>query len=75
MSPSDLLAFEAQWPRHTPAKSHAIRTRLGMSEIRYYRLLIRAASSAEGIAAHPITARMVRDRTSQGRHSRSMRAA
>ena len=48
-------------PPH-PVKSHAIRPRLGRSEIRYYRSLIRAASSTDGITADPLTARMVRER-------------
>jgi len=61
MTPAELLAFEARWPRHTPAKCAAIRA-LGMHEARYYQRLIHAATSPEGITADPITARRVRDR-------------
>jgi len=65
VTPADLLAFEAAHPRHTPAKGEAIRRRLGISDARYYQLLIRAASSADGMAADPLTARRVRERTSE----------
>ena len=60
MTPAALIAFEARWPRHTPAKAEAVRQELGISAIRYYQLLHRAASSEEGIRAAPVTARLVR---------------
>ncbi|WP_187250479.1 DUF3263 domain-containing protein [Microbacterium sp. 4-7] len=63
MTPADLLAFESAYPRHTPTKNAAIRHSLGLSEARYYQLLVRAAASADGIASDPITARRVRERT------------
>ncbi|KKX97755.1 DUF3263 domain-containing protein [Microbacterium sp. Ag1] len=62
MRPVDLLAFEARFPRHTPEKDETIRRELGMTPVRFYQLLIRAAADADGIRAHPITARQVRDR-------------
>lgn len=65
MTPSDLLAFEAAYPAHTPTKSHAIQHELGMHPARYYQLLNRAAAAADGIAADPITARRVRERPVQ----------
>uniref|UniRef100_UPI00406D44BE DUF3263 domain-containing protein n=1 Tax=Microbacterium sp. LWH11-1.2 TaxID=3135258 RepID=UPI00406D44BE len=69
MTPAQLLAFERSMPRHTPAKTALIRHRLGITEVRYYVLLGRAAVSAEGIAADPVTARMVRERAA-GRATR-----
>lgn len=60
MTPMQLLHFEQHHPRHTPAKVAAIREQLRITEVRYYVLLERAARSAEGIAANPVTARMVR---------------
>lgn len=62
MSPRTLLAFESLWPRHDGTKELTIRKDLGLSPARYYVLLARAARSAEGIAADPITARIVRER-------------
>lgn len=62
MLPEDLLAFEQAWPRHTPDKDVTIRRELGVTPARYYQLLTRAARTADGIAADPITARMVRAR-------------
>ncbi|MFF7293242.1 DUF3263 domain-containing protein [Microbacterium sp. NPDC008134] len=65
MTPSDLLAFEAAHPAHTPTKTSAIQHELGLHPARYYQLLNRAASSAAGIAADPLTARRVRERPVQ----------
>lgn len=61
-TPAQLLAFEARHPKHTPAKTHAIRHQLGISEVRYYTLLHHAARSVEGIKSDPMTARTVRER-------------
>lgn len=61
MSPTVLLEFERRWPRHTPEKDSRIRAELGITPARYYQLLTRAARTAEGIAADPITARIVRE--------------
>lgn len=68
-------AFESQWPQHTPDKGEAIRQRLGVSPTRYYQQLIRAASSLDGIAAYPITARHVRERAEAAAARRGRRAA
>ncbi|WP_300265883.1 DUF3263 domain-containing protein [Microbacterium sp.] len=62
MTPAALLAFEQRWPRHTGHKEEAIRRELGLTPARYYQLLSRAARSFEGMAAEPITARIVRGR-------------
>lgn len=62
MTPADILAFEAANPHHTPARAERIRRELGITPIRYFVLLRRAAESAEGVAAHPVTARLVRER-------------
>ncbi|MCI1017864.1 DUF3263 domain-containing protein [Microbacterium sp. C5A9] len=75
MTPEELLEFESQWPPHTPDKGEAIRRRLRVSPPRYYQLLIRAASSLDGIRAHPITAREVRDRSEKHAARRGRRAA
>lgn len=75
MTPTTLLAFEAQHPQHTPTKTARIRHELGISEVRYYTLLLRAAHSVEGTAAHPVTARMVRERMSRRAAARVARTA
>lgn len=75
MTPSALLAFEAQHPRHTPTKMSRIRHELGITEVRYYVLLARAARSAEGIAADPMTARMIRERASRRASARAASTA
>jgi hypothetical protein len=74
MTPAQLLHFEQHHPHHTPTKTHAIHTQLGITEIRYYTLLLRAAHSREGIAANPHTARIIRERAhtrAQRRHART----
>lgn len=63
MAPDSLLAFEARWPRHNGTKDLAIRHDLGITPARFYQLLGRAAKTSEGIAADPITARRVRERS------------
>jgi len=63
MLPETLLAFERAHPRHDGNKEETIRADLGLTPPRYYVLLNRAAKSLEGIAADPITARRVRERT------------
>lgn len=63
MSPESLLEFEARWPgRFNGTKDEAIRAQFGITPARYFQLLARAARSARGIAADPITARRVRER-------------
>lgn len=73
MSPARLLAFEARWPGHTSDKGEAIRHQLGLSPARYYQLLMRAASSLEGIAADALTARGVRDQAESRAAAREQR--
>ncbi|MEW2011215.1 DUF3263 domain-containing protein [Microbacterium sp. NPDC078814] len=75
VTPAELLAFEARHPKHTPAKTHAIRHQLGISEVRYYTLLHRAARSVDGISVDPVTARMVRERIENRARARTNRAA
>lgn len=75
VTPNRLLAFERDHPAHTPTKVERIRHHLGISEVRYYVLLSRAARSAEGMADHPVTARMVRERAERRARARSRRTA
>ncbi|WP_194239274.1 DUF3263 domain-containing protein [Microbacterium sp. CBA3102] len=75
MTPTELLAFEAQHPQQTPEKTSRIRHQLGITEVRYYVLLARAARSVEGITADPVTARMVRERAERAADDRERRAA
>jgi len=67
MTPQQLLDFEADHPGHSPAKEQAIRATFGITEVRYYVLLGRAAESMEGIAHDPITARRVREQAARSR--------
>ena len=74
MHPGTLLNFEHHHPHPGPGKNAAIRDQLGISEIRYYVLLSRAARSPQGIAADPITARLVREREELAARRRESRA-
>ena len=60
MSPAELLAFESAHPGWSSNKEMRIRHELGITPVRYAVLLERAAASAEGMLADPITARRVR---------------
>lgn len=62
MTPADILGFESAHPHHTPARAERIRRELGITPIRYFVLLRRAANSFQGVIAHPVTARVVRER-------------
>ncbi|MFK4760280.1 DUF3263 domain-containing protein [Microbacterium sp. ZW T5_45] len=76
MTPAELLAFEATYPMSTPDRDERIRRELGITPVRYYALLDRAARSLEGIAADPFTARRVRERAdlrARRREARTMR--
>ncbi|WP_363551250.1 DUF3263 domain-containing protein [Microbacterium sp. LWH12-1.2] len=73
MTPATLLAFERDNPGHATTKWLRIRDQLGLTETRYYLLLTRAASSEAGIAADPVTARLVRDRAARRRVEREKR--
>lgn len=75
MTHTQLLHFEQHHPNHTPAKVAGIREQLRITEVRYYVLLERAARSAEGIAANPVTARMVRERAERLAAERAARVA
>lgn len=73
MTPAQLLAFERRHPAATPDKRERIRHELGITETRYWQLLERAAHDADGIAAHPITARLIRQRVQARAQARSLR--
>ncbi len=75
VTPAEILAFEAAHPRHTPDRDERIRRELGITPTRYIVLLRRAAVSAEGIAADPITARRVRELGAARARSRAARSA
>jgi hypothetical protein len=75
VTPEQLLAFKQANPHHTPTKNERIRHQLGISEIRYYTLLHRAARSAEGISADPVTARRVREQAEKRARERDHRNA
>lgn len=75
MTPEQLLDFERRHPTATPDKHSRIRRECGISEIRYYALLARAAESAEGITADPFTARVVRERAYKRARDRKQRIA
>lgn len=75
VTPAELLAYEAAHPTPTPEKHERIRRELGITPTRYVVLLARAASSAEGIAADPLTARMVRERAARRAEVRERRTA
>ncbi|WP_336642035.1 DUF3263 domain-containing protein [Microbacterium sp. USHLN272] len=73
MTPERLLAFEAAHPTHSTAKEELIRSELGITPVRYVVLLARAAASAEGVRAHPMTARRVRDVAMSRARTRALR--
>ncbi len=70
-----ILAFEAANTHDGPDKNLRIRRELGVTEVRYTVLLMRAATSADGIAADPMTARIVRERAEMRARVRRLRAA
>lgn len=71
--PSTLLAFERRWPTHSSERDARIRDELGITPVRYAVLLLRAASSPDGIAVHPMTARLVRERAARRASMREAR--
>lgn len=73
MTPADILAFEAAHPTHTPSKEERIRRELGITPTRYVVLLARAADSPEGLAADPLTSRIVRERAARRAAARAQR--
>ncbi|MDQ0726785.1 DUF3263 domain-containing protein [Microbacterium sp. W4I20] len=75
MTYTTILAFERRHPGNSPTKRELIRHTLGITDIRYTVLLLRAAESAEGIAADPVTARMVRERGEMRARERGRRTA
>ncbi|MEV8167322.1 DUF3263 domain-containing protein [Microbacterium paraoxydans] len=75
MTPEQLLAFESAYPHHSSDRDERIRGELGITPIRYAVLLLRAASSAEGIRADPLTAQRVRERAERRARLREMRTA
>lgn len=67
MSVAELLAFEARFPTLTEGKRAAIRTELGITELRYFltltRMLADEALLAEAIRIDPTTThRLLRQR-------------
>ncbi len=60
---TELLVFDADWPRHNGHKEQAIIDRFGIKPARYYQLLHRAAATKEGQASDAITAHRVLART------------
>lgn len=75
MTHTDILAFERRHPGNNPDKHERIRTTLGITPVRYAVMLRRAAVSAEGIAADPVTARMVREKAERVARERLARVA
>lgn len=73
MTPERLLAFEAAHPIHSTTKEALIRSELGITPVRYVVLLARAAASAEGVRADPMTARRVRDVAMSRARTRALR--
>lgn len=61
-TPVQLLAFEEEFGAHSGRKQLEIQDRLGIRPARYYQLLLRAVHDPAAVAAHPITARLARDR-------------
>lgn len=51
---AEILAFEAEWPRHSGAKEEAIRAQLGLSPARFYQLLGRIIDTESALAHDPL---------------------
>ena len=75
MSPTQILRFERDHPGTSPTKHAEVRRTLGISEIRFYALLERAARSDDGMRADPITARHIRERAERRAAKRLARTA
>lgn len=75
MTPQQLLTYERQHPGNTPTKRANIRHHLGITDIRYWQLLERAAHDADGMRAEPVMARIIRERVHARARVRALRIA
>jgi hypothetical protein len=58
-----VLQFEAEWPRHTPAKEESIREVFSLSAARYYQLLNAVIDSPAAVRHDPmLVGRILRTR-------------
>jgi hypothetical protein len=69
-----LLAFEAQWSRHTASKEESIRDVFGISAARYYQLLNAVIDSPAAVRHDPLLVRRLlraRDERAEARAKRA----
>jgi hypothetical protein len=69
-----LLAFEAQWSRHTASKEESIREVFGISAARYYQLLNAVIDSPAAVRHDPLLVRRLlraRDERAEARAKRA----
>jgi hypothetical protein len=68
-----MLAFEAQWSRHTGWKDEEIRRRFGIPPARFYQLLGRAIDTREALEVDPMLVLRLRRIRDQRRADRERR--
>ncbi|MCC4906994.1 DUF3263 domain-containing protein [Microbacterium sp. cx-59] len=69
----ELLAFEAQWGKHTGWKEEAIRARFRVAPARYYQLLGRAIDTREALELDPMLVHRLRRIRDERRAEREQR--
>lgn len=66
MTPERVMKIERHWPvktrEHAAQKLNAIRETFGVSQTRYYQVLIQLLDDPEFIALDPVMARILRER-------------
>ncbi|HLP23217.1 MAG TPA: DUF3263 domain-containing protein [Microbacteriaceae bacterium] len=70
-----VLEFEAAHPGTGAAKNDAIRTRLGLSPVRYYQKLARLTYSSEALLFDPVLVHRLRRLAEEERTTRDARSA
>jgi len=59
---TEMLDFEARWPRSSSSKEEAIRAQMGMPPARFYQLLGRAIDTLEAERERPLIVHALRRR-------------
>jgi Protein of unknown function (DUF3263) len=69
-----VLAFEAQWPRHTGTKDHAIMRAFGIAPARYYQVLNAVIDSPAAVRHDPMLVRRLQRARTARAEARNSRA-
>jgi hypothetical protein len=72
---AEMLAFEAQWGKHTSWKEEAIRARFQIPPARFYQLLGRAIETQEALELDPMLVHRLRRIRDEKRATRARRTS